>query len=73
MTTGAPNRAVTELMDSSVGAKAVRAMRSQRRQNTAPPRKQAGIMTRGLAVLKMLRMRWGTATPTKEMGPAKAR
>lgn len=37
MTTGAPKMAVTELMESSVGAKAVRAIMSQNRQNTAPP------------------------------------
>ena len=40
MTTGAPKTAVTELMLTSVGAKAVRAMRSQNRQNAPPPRKQ---------------------------------
>ena len=35
MTTGAPKTAVTELMLTSVGAKAVRAMRSQNRQERA--------------------------------------
>ena len=38
MTTGAPNTAVTELMDSSVGANRLRASRSQNRQKAAPPR-----------------------------------
>ena len=42
MTIGAPKRAVTELMLTSVGAKAVRAMRSQNRQNTAPPQEAGG-------------------------------
>ena len=59
-------------MLSSMGEKAIRASRSQPRQNTAPPRKQAGIIRRGWAVPKRLLIRWGTATPTKEMGPAKA-
>ena len=72
MTTGAPNTAVTELMLSSVGANAVLAIRSQKRQNTAPPKKHAGITRRGLAVFKRLFTRWGTAIPTKEIGPAKA-
>ena len=72
MTTGAPKTAVTELMLSSVGAKDVRAMRSQNRQNTPPPKKQAGVMTMGFAVLKKPLMSCGTATPTKEIGPAKA-
>lgn len=49
---GAPKTAVTELMLTSVGAKTVRAMRSQNRQNTAPPRKQPGIIKMGLAVRK---------------------
>ena len=72
ITTGAPNTAVTELMLRSVGAKAVRAMRSHRRQKAPPPRKQAGIMRMGFAVPKSRLIRWGTAMPTKEMGPAKA-
>ena len=72
MTTGAPNTAVTELMLTSVGAKAVRAMRSHIRQKAPPPKKQAGIITMGSAVLKRVFIRWGTAMPTKEMGPAKA-
>ena len=49
MTMGAPNIAVTELMLTSVGAKAVRAMRSQKIHNTPPPKKQAGSMIRGSA------------------------
>ena len=50
MTTGAPNTAVTELMLTSVGAKAVRAMRSHARQKMPPPRKLAGISKSGSAV-----------------------
>ena len=72
MTMGAPKRAVTELMLSSVGEKAVRAMKSQSRQNTAPPRKQAGSMTSGLAVPNIAFIKWGAAMPTKDTGPAKA-
>ena len=72
ITTGAPNTLVTVEMFSSTGAKAVRAIRSQAMQNTAPPRKVAGITTSGLAVFSARLMRWGTAMPTKEMGPAKA-
>ena len=59
-------------MLSSVGAKTVLAIRSQNRQNTAPPRKQAGITRIGFAVFRRLFAMWGTAIPTKEIGPAKA-
>lgn len=72
MTTGAPKTEVTVLILSSVGAKTVRVIRSQIRQKTAPPRKQAGSIRIGFAVLKTLFMICGTATPTKETGPAKA-
>ena len=72
MTTGAPKTAVTVLMLSSVGEKTVLAMPSQNRQNTPPPRKQAGRIHSGFAVRNRLYIRWGTAIPTKEMGPAKA-
>ena len=72
MTTGAPNTLVTVEMFSSVGAKAVRAMRSQPMQNTAPPKKVAGMTISGLEVFSARLTRWGTAMPTKEMGPAKA-
>jgi len=41
-------------MLSSVGANTVLAIRSQNRQNTAPPRKQAGITSSGFAVFKRL-------------------
>ena len=47
-------------------------MRSQKRQNTAPPRKQAGITRIGFAVFRRLFISCGTAIPTKEIGPAKA-
>ena len=72
ITTGAPKNAVTVLIESSVGIKSVLAIRSQRRQKRAPPKKAAGMMTRGFAVPKSFFIRWGTAIPTKETGPAKA-
>ena len=46
------------------------AIRSEGMQNTPPPRKQAGITTMGLEVFRARFIRWGTAMPTKEMGPA---
>ena len=69
---GAPNTAVTELMLTSVGANMVLAIRSQNSAKTAPPRKQAGIMRSGLAVLSIVFATWGTAMPRNEIGPAKA-
>ena len=72
MTMGETNTAVTELMLTSVGAKAVRAIRSQSRQNAPPPRKDAGMRMSGSAVPNRDFMRCGTAMPTKEMGPANA-
>lgn len=72
ITTGAPNTAVTELMESSVGENNVLASRSLNRQNTAPPRKHPGITMMGLRGLKQLFDHMGTAIPTKETGPAKA-
>ena len=61
ITTGAPNTAVTELMESSVGENNVLASRSLNRQNTAPPRKHPGITTMGFAVLNSCLIIWGTA------------
>ena len=55
---------VTVLMFSSVGAKAVRAMRSHSIQNTPPPKNVAGMTTSGLDVFRQCRMRNGTAMPT---------
>ena len=72
MTTGAPNTAVTVLIESSVGEKIVLARRSENRQKTPPPRKHAGIITTGLEVPKSRAATWGTAMPTKDTGPAKA-
>ena len=72
MTTGASPTAVTELILSSVGAKAVLAISSQISVIIAPPRKHAGIMISGFAVFKMPLMICGTAIPTKDIGPAKA-
>ena len=72
MTTGAPKTEVTVLIFSSVGAKAMRAIRSQNIQKTAPPKKLAGITTSGLDVPRARFIRKGTAMPTKEIGQAKA-
>lgn len=72
MTTGAPNTAVTVLMLNSTGENKVLAIRSQKLQNTAPPKKQAGIIITGFVVLNRLFTNWGTAIPTKDTGPAKA-
>ena len=63
---------VTVLIFSSVGASAILAMRSQIIQKTEPARKDAGITTRGLVVPRALRVKKGTAMPTKDIGPAKA-
>ena len=72
MTTGAPNTAVTALMESSVGANRLRAMRSHSRQNAAPPRQQPGRTNSGRALPSSCLTRCGTAMPTKEIVPAKA-
>ena len=72
MTTGAPNTAVTELMDSSVGANRLRAIRSHSRQNAAPPSAQPGSTRSGFALPSVCFTRCGTAMPTKEIGPANA-
>ena len=72
ITTGAPNTLVTVLMFNSVGAKAMRAIRSQPMQNTAPPSNTAGMTISGFYVFSARFTRWGTAMPTKEIGPAKA-
>ena len=69
---GAPNKEVTVLILSSVGAKAVLAIRSQIIQKTPPPIKVAGMITSGFAVPRDRFMRNGTAIPTKEIGPANA-
>ena len=44
--------AVTVLIESSDGANTVLAIRSHTIQNTAPPKKEAGITTNGLEVLR---------------------
>lgn len=72
ITTGAPNTAVTVLMESSVGANSVRAIRSQNRQQMPPPKKHAGIIRIGFAVRNRFLMSCGTAIPTKDTGPANA-
>ena len=59
-------------MLSSVGANSDLASRSQSRQNTAPPRKQAGSIITGFAVRNRRFIMCGAATPRKEIGPAKA-
>ena len=72
MTIGAPNTAVTELMDSSVGANRLRAIRSHSKQKVAPPSAQPGSTYSGLALPSACRTKCGTAIPTKEIGPANA-
>lgn len=72
MTIGAPNIDVTVLIFSSIGAKAILAIRSQIIQNTAPPINVPGITTNGFDVCSACFIRYGTAIPTNEIGPAKA-
>ena len=72
ITIGAPIALVTVLIESSTGANIVRARRSQSIQKTAPVSTQAGTMIIGFEVLNIMRTIWGTAIPTKEMGPANA-
>ena len=72
MTTGAPNTAVTALMESSMGANKLRAIRSHSRQNAAPPKQHPGSTYSGRALPSSCLTRCGTAMPTKEIGPAKA-
>ena len=72
ITTGAPKIDVTVEMFNSEGANAVRAIRSQNMQKTPPPRKHAGITTRGFEEFSARFIRCGTAMPTNEMGPANA-
>ena len=69
---GEESLAVTELIESSVGANRTLASRSQNRQKTLPPRKHAGIITSGFAVRNRRFISCGTAIPTKEIGPANA-
>ena len=64
--------AVTELMLTSVGAKRLLAIPSQKSVTTAPHKKHPGIKTMGFAVLVISFTRCGTAMPTKEIGPSKA-
>ena len=72
MTMGAPKMAVTVLMLSSVGARAVRASMSHSKQNPAPHKKLAGMSAMGLELPVNTRTMWGAAMPTKDTGPAKA-
>ena len=72
ITTGAPKNAVTVLMASSVGENAVRAIQSHAIQNTPPSRKQPGRTAIGLAVPSSFFVIYGTAMPTKEIGPTSA-
>ena len=51
ITAGAPKTAVIVLILISVGAKRFLASRSQKRQNTAPPRKHCGTITIGFDVV----------------------
>ena len=70
ITTGAPNTEETVLILNSVGANAILAIRSQAVQKTDPPRKHAGMTAIGFDVPRACRIRYGTAIPIKEIGPA---
>ena len=58
--------------ESSVGANILRAMRSHKRQNAAPPKTHPGSTCKGFALRRVRFTRCGTAMPTKEIGPANA-
>ena len=73
MTMGAPNTAVTELMLTSVGAKAVRGDQiAEQAERAAAEEGRRDDQMSGSAVPNRDFMRCGTAMPTKEMGPANA-
>ena len=72
ITTGAPNIEVTVLIFNSTGASAIRAIKSQIIQNTAPIKNVPGMTTIGFDVPNAFLARNGTAIPTKEIGPANA-
>src|SRR5690606_820612 len=72
ITTGAPKRAVMALSGSICGPEGSCVRMSQRRTSMAPPRAALGTITRWSDVLISRRTRWGTARPTKAMGPQKA-
>ena len=72
ITAGAPKIAVTVLILSSVGANAVRDIKSHSIQNTLPPKKHDGMRTTGFDVLSAVLTMCGTAMPTNEIGPANA-
>ena len=72
ITIGAPNKEVTAEIFSSVGAKILLAIRSLKRQNTDPERKDAGISTIGFDDLSDSLIKNGTAIPINETGPANA-
>ena len=63
---------VTVLIFNSTGARAIRAIRSQIIQNTAPIKNVPGMTTIGFDVPNAFLARNGTAIPTKEIGPANA-
>lgn len=72
ITMGTPNIELTVLTLSSTGANNVLAIKSQPRQKTEPPKKHIGVTISGFDVFKKDFTRWGTAIPTKDIGPAKA-
>ena len=72
ITTGAPNIEVTVLIFNSIGANAIRAIKSHIIQKTAPPKNVAGMTTRGFDVFRHRFTRNGTAIQTNEIGPANA-
>ena len=67
--TGAPTRAVTELMGRAPSNPGRRAMRLHTRASEAPQSIVAGRSTRWSSILKSPRLMWGTARPMNMIGP----
>ena len=65
-------RGVITLMGNRVPSEGRVHSRLQSRVRQAPVSIQAGIRERWLLVPMVMRARWGTARPRKEMGPQKA-
>ena len=71
MTTGAPKMGVMTLMGMT-DAEGMVEMRLHTNARQAPVRSVAGKSVRWLAVPSRRRAMWGTANPTKAIGPQKA-
>ena len=72
MTTGAPKILVIALIGNTVAEFGNWAAVSQSNMIIAPEINTAGIMIRWSELVKTCRAKWGTAKPTKAIGPAKA-